>query len=236
MVTIKKRSELLGAEKFGSCASCGCGTDEKEIFKLEFDDLVNSKAVLSLCSDCIGDMKNKINNKDGKFIKGKTGVYVEDRSIIYSIARSFYDSATILGLFSGEFFDPENCQSINPKFKIPQIVIKALSAEIFLKSLTYNDKQVCDGHELYKLFNLITESLQDEIIAETYNVMKATYHKRSCNNEEFYIDLAEISKTFNNWRYIYENETNELDFQFFDAFVAALCLVVGKLVKDENQV
>ena len=31
MITIKKRSELKGAEKFGSCASCGCRTDEKEI-------------------------------------------------------------------------------------------------------------------------------------------------------------------------------------------------------------
>ncbi len=29
MIKIKKCSELHGAEKFGSCASCGCGTDEK---------------------------------------------------------------------------------------------------------------------------------------------------------------------------------------------------------------
>lgn len=29
MIKIKKCSELHGAETFGSCAGCGCGTDEK---------------------------------------------------------------------------------------------------------------------------------------------------------------------------------------------------------------
>lgn len=60
MVTIKKRSESLGAEKFGSCVNCGCGTDEKEIYKLEFYDLVNNKSSLSLCSECILILKETI--------------------------------------------------------------------------------------------------------------------------------------------------------------------------------
>lgn len=60
MITIKKRSELKGAEKFGSGASCGYRTDEREIFKLEFEDLSNSKSSLSLCSECITKLKEAL--------------------------------------------------------------------------------------------------------------------------------------------------------------------------------
>lgn len=60
MIKIKKCSELLGAEKFGSCVSCGCGSDEKEMYKLEFEVLSNKRSSLNLCYGCLIDMKEMI--------------------------------------------------------------------------------------------------------------------------------------------------------------------------------
>lgn len=56
MIKIKKRSELNGAEKYGSCANCGSGTDEKEIYKLEFEDNHNNRISMSLCHDCMNGL------------------------------------------------------------------------------------------------------------------------------------------------------------------------------------
>lgn len=61
MVKIISRKQLIGAEKFGSCADCGKGTDEKEIFKIEFDadGFGKNRTSLSMCWDCLinlGDM------------------------------------------------------------------------------------------------------------------------------------------------------------------------------------
>lgn len=58
MIKVIKRSELQGAEKFGSCASCGCRTDEKEIYKVEFEDAYNNRTSLSLCYDCMSEFGN----------------------------------------------------------------------------------------------------------------------------------------------------------------------------------
>lgn len=60
MIKIKKCSELHGAERFGSCASCGCGTAEKEIYKLEFEVLGNNRSSLSVCRDCLIELREMI--------------------------------------------------------------------------------------------------------------------------------------------------------------------------------
>lgn len=60
MIKIMKRSELQGAGKFGSCSSCGCGTDEKEVYKMEFEDCHNNRSSVSLCNECLTKLKNMI--------------------------------------------------------------------------------------------------------------------------------------------------------------------------------
>lgn len=62
MVKIIPRKDLKGAEKFGSCADCGKGTDEKEIYKIEFelDGLSGKRTSLSLCWDCLASLGNII--------------------------------------------------------------------------------------------------------------------------------------------------------------------------------
>lgn len=60
MIKIIARSELSGAEKFGSCASCGSGSDGKKIFKLEFEDIYSNRTSISLCCECMKKLKNMI--------------------------------------------------------------------------------------------------------------------------------------------------------------------------------
>lgn len=63
MVNIVSRKTLQGAEKYGSCCDCGKGTDEKEIYKIEFGRKNNQSSSgissISICWDCLvnlGDM------------------------------------------------------------------------------------------------------------------------------------------------------------------------------------
>ncbi len=62
MVKIIPRKDLKGAEKFGSCVDCGKGTDEKEIYKIEFelDGLSGKRTSVSLCWDCLVSLGNII--------------------------------------------------------------------------------------------------------------------------------------------------------------------------------
>lgn len=56
MIKIMKKSELQGAAKYGNCASCGKGTDETEIYKIEFENFENHSISISLCLDCLAEL------------------------------------------------------------------------------------------------------------------------------------------------------------------------------------
>ena len=56
MIKIMKKSELQGAAKFGNCVSCGKGTDETEIYKIEFEDLGTQSISIGLCLDCLAEL------------------------------------------------------------------------------------------------------------------------------------------------------------------------------------
>ena len=36
MISIKKKGELMGAEKYGQCASCAKGSSEVELYQISF--------------------------------------------------------------------------------------------------------------------------------------------------------------------------------------------------------
>lgn len=56
MIKIMKKSKLQGAGKYGSCAACGKGSDEAEIYKIEFENLENHSTGISLCLDCLAEL------------------------------------------------------------------------------------------------------------------------------------------------------------------------------------
>lgn len=55
MIKLEKRKELQGADKYGSCVSCG---KERDVYKVSFDDLHNNKTSISLCYDCLVELGN----------------------------------------------------------------------------------------------------------------------------------------------------------------------------------
>lgn len=55
MIKVEHRSKLQGAEKFGSCASCG---KERDVYKVSFEDLHNNCTSVSLCFACLTELGN----------------------------------------------------------------------------------------------------------------------------------------------------------------------------------
>lgn len=64
MINIKKKDKLVGAEKYGQCASCAKGSSEVELYQLSFcyDGSTKSNSI-DLCWDCMVEMANDIYEK-----------------------------------------------------------------------------------------------------------------------------------------------------------------------------
>ena len=60
MFKIIHRNKLDGAEKYGSCASCG---KERDVYKIEFTDNNKTSSSISLCEDCMYCLGNEIYEK-----------------------------------------------------------------------------------------------------------------------------------------------------------------------------
>ena len=61
MISIKKNSEFLGAERYGQCASCSKGSSETELYRISFTYDGSTKSTsIDLCSECMEEMKNMI--------------------------------------------------------------------------------------------------------------------------------------------------------------------------------
>lgn len=61
MIHIRLKSELLGAEKYGQCASCAKGSAETELYQISFSGEGSAKArSIDLCWDCLIGMGSDI--------------------------------------------------------------------------------------------------------------------------------------------------------------------------------
>lgn len=60
MIKIEERSKLIGADKYGSCSSCGV---EHGVYKISFEDQHNNRCSFSLCDDCLNELGNMIYEK-----------------------------------------------------------------------------------------------------------------------------------------------------------------------------
>ena len=55
MIKVEKRNKLQGAEKYGSCASCG---KERDVYKISVEDLHNNRTSISVCFECFTELGN----------------------------------------------------------------------------------------------------------------------------------------------------------------------------------
>lgn len=69
MISIKKKSELSGAEKYGQCASCAKGSLETELYQISFTYDGSTKSTsMDLCPECLFTMKNRIEDIEESYI------------------------------------------------------------------------------------------------------------------------------------------------------------------------
>ena len=61
MISIKKKSELLGAEKYGQCASCAKGSSETDLYQISFAYKGSTKASsIDMCIECMEELETMI--------------------------------------------------------------------------------------------------------------------------------------------------------------------------------
>lgn len=68
MIEIIHRNKLDGAEKYGSCVSCG---KERDVYKIKFTDNNKISSSISLCEDCMYYLGNEIFEKYTKVWRSK---------------------------------------------------------------------------------------------------------------------------------------------------------------------
>ena len=106
---------------------------------------------------------------------------------------------------------------------VPIAVNGAFACELFMKSMLPKDTR---GHKLDGLFDLLENSLKDEIRNLTVDRMKKISSEYCDTN--FQEDLIHNSNVFAEWRYFHEGNTNSVGFQFILSFMKSIFDMVNK--------
>lgn len=110
--------------------------------------------------------------------------------------------------------DPSiECMGWSHPLFIPIITNMAFACELFLKSLLKRDGKQTRGHKLIELFEALKDELKDDIIG-------------SEESEEFKCNLSKISNLFVDWRYVYEQPLDDIEFSFLSTFAERLLAVI----------
>lgn len=61
MITIRKNSELQGAERFGNCSNCAKGSSETELYSISFSyDGSTHDTTIHLCDECMLELAKTV--------------------------------------------------------------------------------------------------------------------------------------------------------------------------------
>lgn len=86
---------------------------------------------------------------------------------------------------------------------VPGVVCTTFSIELSLKAVLIIESKIVKGHELDELYKKL--SPDSKLVLQK---------KLSLSQSDLQNKLAEVSKVFEKWRYIYESETTKLDIDF----------------------
>ncbi len=92
---------------------------------------------------------------------------------------------------------------------VPIVTNVSFSCELFLKTILREENKFPREHNLHKLFVMLSEKTQKDIIGED-------------DNEEFISILIQNSCLFEEWRYIYEYHLRSLNISFLFDFAERL--------------
>jgi len=152
-------------------------------------------------------MKDKDNNKDpGKL---KTDEY--NPTQMRNVAKAFLLAAKRCNE------PPVKQVGWSQPLLIPIVTNLAFACELFLKTLLQKSGSPKGGHNLLDLFNSLPEEIQNEITGLN-------------KSQEFVIELKQISRLFEEWRYIYEHHLKSLNFSFLLEFAERLSICTDKRI------
>lgn len=134
-------------------------------------------------------------------------LYPDDSGEIYFYAVSFLETAEML---------KQRLQT--GKFSVPYIVNITFAAELFLKTIIVAQGDEPSGHNLYDLYNKITDQQIKARICAACPVMKGS----GGVDIAFEDMLKNVSESFEYWRYIYEKNAPVFSISFFERLVEAL--------------
>jgi hypothetical protein len=101
---------------------------------------------------------------------------------------------------------------------VPAVVCAAFGIELCLKAIISIEKGTATGHELHKLF--IKLSPQSKVALATV---------LSLQEEELWQKIGAISRSFIEWRYIYETDSASIDTDFLRRFSRATAQLLESL-------
>jgi hypothetical protein len=96
---------------------------------------------------------------------------------------------------------------------IPGVVCLAFSIELGIKAMVLPTAQPPKIHSLAKLFVLLPENIQDQVVAHCGRPREA-----------FNASLDSAAKTFEEWRYVYDLDNPSIDLGFLSALADAIKL------------
>ena len=103
---------------------------------------------------------------------------------------------------------------------VPAVVCRAFAAEIGLKALICGAGGTGRGHDLAKLFRQLPQGVRDSLFAAT-----------GLSQTQFQSELTGVAHAFIEWRYVYEADTCNINFNFLTNFEKA---IVGLLPANED--
>ena len=106
---------------------------------------------------------------------------------------------------------------------LPFVVNGAFAAETALKCvLSNNDIPYPGVHTLRSLFEILPSGIKREMLGDLLQRVP------QFSNEQIDKELYQISKAFEEWRYLGEYPNTTMNFTFFSAFIESVCTIVLK--------
>ena len=105
----------------------------------------------------------------------------------------------------------DNCEPL------PYILNLSFAIELFLKALLKCEGKDCRGHQYISLFDKLSHNNQRAL----FSACKQKRRDNSMSEDEFRNEISSISKTFAQWRYIYESHKAALKMQYLVALANA---------------
>jgi hypothetical protein len=103
---------------------------------------------------------------------------------------------------------------------VPAVVCRAFAAEVGLKALICEAGGTGGGHDLARLFRQLPRNVRDSLIAAT-----------GLSQTQFQTELDGVAHAFIEWRYVYETDSRNINFNFLTNFEKA---IIGLLPSSED--